>query len=366
MWNYSSYDARRFLFFQIKLNKAAQRVKRLERKKGKGRKGEIFQIKQYPKGRRQPKGPPWTWINSHCNSLFDMICVSLSAHTPNITRKPVHGFQELVLSICFTWDTLHFHTHTPPCTHSASNWFLGYMLLLSTRTCWGLFAGMQEMLPTLINMLPTPSQTNSTFEIFPSHQRTVPVPDVGGVEITHKTHRELILAMQTLKLGVCEFSLCEDRVSLPRRRWLEHHHAGIRWVEDRDRPEPVAHQLTFCTENAHVVMISPSLKQKAAPHAASVSACTLTIAPSPSSISQLIDQSINHHINSECEKRTNGNIWTIFISWRCLRTCGLKSTNNRNRSLSKHRCFGWQQVRSTLHFPAPHTSLQVWHNVWRS
>lgn len=57
---------------------------------------------------------------------------------------------------------------------------------------------MQEMLPTLINMLPTPSQTNSTFEIFPSHQRTEPVPDVGGVEITQNTHRELILAMQTL------------------------------------------------------------------------------------------------------------------------------------------------------------------------
>lgn len=59
------------------------------------------------------------------------------------------------------------------------------MLLLPTKTCWGLLAfrclaDTQEMLPTLINMLPPPSQTNSTFEILPSHQRTEPVPDVGG------------------------------------------------------------------------------------------------------------------------------------------------------------------------------------------
>lgn len=161
---------------------------------GKGREGEIFQIKQYPKGLRQLKRPTWMWLNSHCNSLFDTICVSLSAHIPTITRKAVHGLWELVLSMCFTC------THTPPCT---SNWLLGYMLLLCTRTCWGLFAfswltDMQEMLPTLIDMLPKSSQTNSTFEIFPSHQRTDPVPDVGGVEITYNTHWKLILARQTV------------------------------------------------------------------------------------------------------------------------------------------------------------------------
>ena len=50
-------------------------------------------------------------------------------------------------------------------------------------------ADTQEMLPTLLNMLPTPSPTNSTFEMFLSHQRTESVPVVGGVEIAQHTHR---------------------------------------------------------------------------------------------------------------------------------------------------------------------------------
>lgn len=96
-------------FFQIKLNKAVQRVKRLERKKRKGRKRQIFQIKQYSKGQRQLKEPTWTWFSSHCDSLFDIICVSLCAQIPTITKQAVHGLQELVL----------FHMHTPHCAHTS-------------------------------------------------------------------------------------------------------------------------------------------------------------------------------------------------------------------------------------------------------
>lgn len=98
-----------FFFFKIKLNKAAWRVKRLEIKKRTGRKGEIFHIKQYPKGQRQLKGSTWTWFNSHCDSLFDIICVSFCAQIPTITRQAVHGLQEPVL---FHMHTPHHHAHT--------------------------------------------------------------------------------------------------------------------------------------------------------------------------------------------------------------------------------------------------------------
>lgn len=80
-----------------------------------------------------------------------------------------------------------------------------------------------------------------------------------------------------------------------------------------------------------------------------------------------INQSINQSLHIYQFRMWKENKWKhVFTSWRCLRTCGLKPTNNRNRSLSKHPCFGWQQVRSTLYFPAPYTCLQVWQNVWRS
>lgn len=48
-------------------------------------------------------------------------------------------------------------------------------------------ADTHEMLPTFLNTLPTPSPTNSTFEMFLSHQRPEPVPVVGGVEIAQHT-----------------------------------------------------------------------------------------------------------------------------------------------------------------------------------
>ena len=195
IWNYSFYGAKYFL---LSKSNQIEQLKGLKGWKGNGKREERRGISD-PAASKRSKTTEITKINviqPPLNPLFNVICVSLGAHITTISRKAVHGLRELVLSMCFT------HTD-PPCTHSTSNWLLEYMLLLFTRMCWDCLrlAGLQtckRFLHTLINMLPTLSGTNSTFEIFLPHQRTDPVPDVGGVEITYDAHRKLILATQTL------------------------------------------------------------------------------------------------------------------------------------------------------------------------
>lgn len=182
------------------------------------------------------------------------------------------------------------------------------MILLSTRTCWGLFAfswfaDMQETLPPLLNMLPTSSQTDSTFEIFPSLQRTEPVPDVGGVKITNPTHHELILAMQTLYAGAVNAARARPASSAPQLRRLHHHRTGTRRERDSDEPA--------CSTPAHLLYRNCPLGDgtffrgtKAAPHTASGSRHH-TIPFLSQSTNQPTNQPL--HVNLECEKRTNTN-----------------------------------------------------------
>lgn len=249
------------------------------------------------------------WFNSHCNSLLDRLCALQCTQThkhkqscPHVTRtSTVHVFHTL----------------------SSSKWLLGYTLLLPTRRSWGPFVfgwleDMQETLPTLITMLPTPSQTNSTFEIFSSHQSTEPVPAVGGVEITDNTPHELILAMQMLYPGVCKCKRPQSSLLPP--QWPEHHHASPRWVGQW--------WIRACSTPAHLL-------NRKCPRGDGISFLEIKgtfphyfwLCPHShhciiSFINQPINQSQRTYINSEQEKRSNGNTGAIFIR-RWLRTCGL-------------------------------------------
>lgn len=154
-----------FFFFQIKLNKAAQRA---------GKKMNMIQL------------PLWL-------PFWHYLCVLMCTNTCNyktscswVTRTSIVSHAYIPLHTQHFNLTFRIHTS------------IVHQNVLGAVCTYSWLADMQEMLPTLINMLPTPSRTNSTFEIFPSHQRIETVPDVGGVEITDNTHHGLILAVQML------------------------------------------------------------------------------------------------------------------------------------------------------------------------